>query len=457
MVGAGKSLLKVATRRSLELSKTGQGNEEFEDGNQTKENGPTSGSDLHEMSQIELWEAEAAMKETVVLEVGVSENIKSQPGNGVFPNVTSMDQILKCNFCDQAFFLQDLKSLQQHILELHYQGPKCSLCESLFASKDALKNHVRQRHVNEILTCEVCHMECQDLPFHMETFHKSEFLYKPEAKACSPPRSESTPIKIAAPVKLPRQKGAGVTRTCPECQKEISVDNFGRHVQEKHSKLRKSCPHCSKDFAPSNLQRHIRQVHFEERAQCPKCEKVVTACNLNTHIKNVHMKLKKVCQICKKEMPQYKISQHRRNVHNIGQPKEVVIPRVPNSKVRKTNSMQKMKGMQETKSMQKMKSMLKTKSAKKMVQQRQAKEDNTSMPVQEQVPVKMKCEETVVGDSTEVIKEEFLPEKGGGDQIDINGNSSRLEEGTSKGYQHEFEVFAGESDDVPVWWVEVDC
>ena len=170
----------------------------------------------------------------------------------------------------------------------------------------------------------------------------------------------------------------------------------------------------------------------------------------------MHMKLKKVCQICKKEMPQYKISQHRRNVHNIGQPKEVVIPRGPNLKLRKTNSMQKMKGMQGRKSMQETKSMLKTKSAKKMVQQRQAKEDSTSMPVQEQVPLK-ECEETVVGDSTEVIKEEFLPEKGGGDQIDINGNSSCLEEGTSNGYQHEFEVFAGENDDVPVWWVEVDC
>ena len=88
-----------------------------------------------------------------------------------------------------------------------------------------------------------------------------------------------------------------------------------------------------------------RQVHFEERAKCPKCEKVMTACNLNTHIKNVHMKLKTVCQICYKEMPRYKISQHRRNIHNIGQPKEVVIPRASNLKVRKTNSMPKTKSM----------------------------------------------------------------------------------------------------------------
>ena len=232
MAGVGKSLLKVASGSSLGLSKTGEGGEEFEDGNQTKVIGPTT-----EMSRMGLCAPQAGMLETAVSEVGVSENFKGQPGNEVFPRMISMDQILKCNFCDQAFFLRDLKSLQQHILELHYQGPKCSLCETMFASKDVLKNHVKQRHVNEISTCEVCHMECQDLPFHMETFHKSEFV----------------------PLKPPLQKkGAGVTRTCPECQKEISVDNFGRHVQEKHSKLRKSCPHCPKDFAPSNLQRHIR-------------------------------------------------------------------------------------------------------------------------------------------------------------------------------------------------------
>ena len=181
-----------------------------------------------------------------------------------------------------------------------------------------------------------------------------------------------------------------------------------------------------------------RQVHFEERAKCPKCEKVMTACNLNTHIKNVHMKLKTVCQICYKEMPRYKISQHRRNVHNIGQPKEVVISRTSNSKVKKTKSMQ------------------------KMVQQRRSKDDDTSMPVQEQVPVKVEeFEETVVGESTKVVKEEFLPEEGASDpdHLDVNGNDSCLEEGTINGYQNEFVVFAGDvaNDEVPTWWVEVDC
>ena len=244
MVGVGKSLLKASRSTFLELSKTGKGCDGFVDRNQNKVIEPANISELSEVSEMGLWGPQTVMQETTICEASLQdqmeENFKWQPCNEVAPEAISLpsDQIVHCNFCDQTFLHHDLKSLHQHILEHHYQGPKCSLCESIFASKDALKNHIRQRHLNETFTCEVCHTECKDLPFHMETFHKSE----------------------AAPAeKLPRQKGgAGVKRTCPECQKEISVDNFGRHLQEKHSKLRRFCPHCSKDFAPSNLKRHIR-------------------------------------------------------------------------------------------------------------------------------------------------------------------------------------------------------
>merc|ERR1712192_256748 len=120
-----------------------------------------------------------------------------------------------------------------------------------------------------------------------------------------------------------------------------------------------------------------------EKARCPMCEKVLTACNLNTHIKNVHMKVKTICQICDMEMPLNRMSHHRRVVHNIGQPKEVVIPRTP-----------------------KLKSLL------KMVQHRQAEEESTSL--QEQVPVKAECEKFVEGDSTRWSRRSSLWKRGKG-------------------------------------------
>jgi len=388
MEGIDENLLKVS-RSTLELSQRGEASIESEDGNHNIVIAQAAGSYLLEMSQVGWWGHRAEMPETAGCKVRmqVEEKFKHQPCNEVFPDVNSSDQILRCNFCDQAFFFHDLKGLQQHILEHHYQCSKCGLCEEVFASKDALKHHIRQRHLNETFSCDVCHMECQDLTFHMETFHKSE----------------------AAPKKLPRQKGRGVKQTCPQCKKEISVDNFYRHVQEKHSKLRSTCPHCHKNYAPSNLKRHIRQVHNGEKARCPECEKLMTACNLNKHVKTVHMKVKTICQICDMEIPLSRISHHRRVVHNIGRPKEVVIPRTLKLK--------------------------KTKSLLKMAQPAEAEEDRTSTQMQGQVLVK--AEENVEGDSVQVVKEEFFLEDGGRKHLDINGNNSNLEEGTGNGYQHD--------------------
>ena len=146
----------------------------------------------------------------------------------------------------------------------------------------------------------------------------------------------------------------------------------------------------------------------------------MTACNLNKHIKTVHMKMKTMCQICDLEMPLSRISHHRRTAHNIGQPKEVVIPRALKLK--------------------KLKSLLK-------VQHRQAEEDDISTLLQEQVPVEMECEENEEGDPIQVIKKEFPQEKGR-EYLDINGNNSHLEESTNSGYRHEFEVFAGDQMEV---------
>ena len=191
-----------------------------------------------------------------------AEHFKCGSCREVFRDALSLDQhnltkhqrrTLKCNFCRKGFFLGELQSLQQHILEKHYQGPKCGICSVTFASKDALKNHVRQVHLNETFTCEVCNMECQDLYFHMENFHKDIVS------------TSTTPSQSL-------KGGAGVRRTCPDCLKEVSADNYLRHQKEQHAKVKKACPFCLKEFGPSNLGRHI------------KCVSVFDFCFVNTKI-----------------------------------------------------------------------------------------------------------------------------------------------------------------------------
>ena len=177
-----------------------------------------------------------------------AENFRCGSCHEVFRDALSLDQhnltrhqrrTLKCNFCRKGFFLSELQSLQQHILEKHYHRPKCGICTITFASKDALKNHVRQVHLNETFTCEVCNMECQDLYFHMENFHKDKVS------------TSTTPSQSL-------KGGAGVRRTCPDCLKEVSADNYIRHQKEQHAKVKKACPFCFKEFGPSNLGRHIK-------------------------------------------------------------------------------------------------------------------------------------------------------------------------------------------------------
>jgi len=87
-------------------------------------------------------------------------------------------------------------------------------------------------------------------------------------------------------------------KTCPDCKKDISVDNFSRHIRETHERIKKRCPQCGKEFAMSNLLRHIRQVHTKESMECPYCDKTITISNLNKHIKSVHKKVKKTCERC---------------------------------------------------------------------------------------------------------------------------------------------------------------
>ena len=111
MVGVGTSLLKVTSRSRFEFSKTDEGGEELEDGNQTKVIGPAFGRNFSGMSQM--GPEQPVMKETI-FEMSKSEYCQPDqvgPGSEVFPGVI-LDHIIQCNFCDQAFSLLTLKSLQ---------------------------------------------------------------------------------------------------------------------------------------------------------------------------------------------------------------------------------------------------------------------------------------------------------------------------------------------------------
>jgi len=220
--------------------------------------------------------------------------------------------------------------LRWHILKEHCHNKvtECSLCEQKFVTKNALKNHIKQIHLGETSTCHICHKEYKDLYHHVKYFHERIRAF--ECSYCDKKfQAKKLLYNHVQSIHL------GEKTRCPDCHKDISVDNYSRHVRETHEKVKKPCPHCDKEFAMSNLSRHIRQVHNNESTECPECGKALTISNLNKHIKSVHKKMKKTCDICNEEVPYSSISVHKRKVHGIGKPLDDIAPRGPNLKLRK--------------------------------------------------------------------------------------------------------------------------
>lgn len=234
---------------------------------------------------------------------------------------------VECQLCNQHF---PVGNLRWHILKEHCHNKvtECSLCEQKFVTKNALKNHIKQIHLGETSTCHICHKEYKDLYHHVKYFHERIRAF--ECSYCDKKfQAKKLLYNHVQSIHL------GEKTRCPDCHKDISVDNYSRHVRETHEKVKKPCPHCDKEFAMSNLSRHIRQVHNNESTECPECGKALTISNLNKHIKSVHKKMKKTCDICNEEVPYSSISVHKRKVHGIGKPLDDIAPRGPNLKLRK--------------------------------------------------------------------------------------------------------------------------
>ena len=242
-----------------------------------------------------------------------------------------------CRLCEQKF--ANRTGLKNHIKQMHLSKTSsnihrhnkfidCSHCEQKFAKKDSLKTHIKQVHLSKTSICQICNKEYKDLYHHKKYFHEKIKNY--ECSYCSKKfQAQKFLFHHIQGVHL------GEKTNCPDCKRDISVDNFSRHVKEVHKKIKKPCPQCGKEFSMSGVKRHIRQVHTNESRQCPDCGKYITIGNLYTHIRSVHNKLKKICDLCDKEFPFAFISVHKRKVHDMGKPIDHVTPRGPHHRPRK--------------------------------------------------------------------------------------------------------------------------
>ena len=224
---------------------------------------------------------------------------------------------------DQAPNPNTLIIIKEH---LHNKNIECALCEYKCNTSDALRTHLIKGHQNPLgSTCDLCNRKFKDIESHVKYFHNTILMHKctyceKEFKSNSRLESHVTSFHNGNKV------------NCPECNKNISRENFSRHRKEKHERIRQPCPYCEEEFGMSNLSRHIRSAHDGGRDSCPECGKSFSVSNLNKHIKNVHLGLIKTCDICKRTVPASSISYHKRKFHNVGKPIQEVTPRGPHKK-----------------------------------------------------------------------------------------------------------------------------
>ena len=64
----------------------------------------------------------------------------------------------KCNFCNKAFFTQEILTLHTKSLHDDNEKPKCEFCDQTFTQKTRILKHVREVHSNDpnYFQCNIC-------------------------------------------------------------------------------------------------------------------------------------------------------------------------------------------------------------------------------------------------------------------------------------------------------------
>ena len=227
------------------------------------------------------------------------------------------EEDVKCQMCDKTF---PVGNLRWHILiqHCHNKNNKCNLCDQSLVDKNTLGTHMKENHFNMSLS-------------HAK--YVNEIIRKYDCSYCK----KRFGLKSALHNHV-KSIHLGEKTLCPDCEKEISVDNFTRHVKELHKKITKPCLHCGKSFGMSNLSKHIRDVHTTEKAKCSYCGKAYSKANISTHIKVKHTKIKEVCEICNETITFSTKVLHRKNAHNISKSKLDVKQREFNLELKKKRS-----------------------------------------------------------------------------------------------------------------------
>ena len=244
----------------------------------------------------------------------------------------SEGRILRCDICEKGFALQgDLKKhidsnhanyelaceicgvslrnkskLHVHKREVHSESKeeKCDQCYDTFQSKHMLGKHIRYKHSNTVLTCEICEYCCTSnvlLKSHLKNVHEKVNKDYP-CEFCSKVFSTGRGLKFH----IKRVHKATKDEECRKCGIFVEYLSYHEklvHYDRKVGNEKVACEICGKVFShKSFLYRHQKKVHMNLNLPCDKCAKTFkSSFALYQHNKRIHEERQEwTCEYCQK-------------------------------------------------------------------------------------------------------------------------------------------------------------
>lgn len=225
--------------------------------------------------------------------------------------------------------ISDVVSQTEPSIVENQSRPKftCDICQASILSKEALKKHMRFKHMTKFIKCKICskHLSPSSLYMHNRIQHAPK-LYV-ECTICNAKlkheRILMKHLKQIHKIDNSKKGPQPFERVCVKCGRVFTNKNtFYDHVRIKHArdpkKFRVTCEICQATFNKRyTLLQHIARIHNETKSHCPICQKVILDKNaLKLHIEKHDKGPSYVCIMCNKIYTnRFSLDHHNKTIH----------------------------------------------------------------------------------------------------------------------------------------------
>lgn len=193
-------------------------------------------------------------------------------------------------------------------------GLRCVYCDRVFSTVQYVINHIRSKHAETKVECDVCHaiLKRAALYDHKRNKHKdASSYYQFECETCKLKFKHELTYKKHLATESHRITEKRIDLDMTEIDEKVrAVKIAGRKIPEKKSRseskqvMSATCAICHVVFADGRkLYRHTNSVHKQTKYPCDVCEKVLSRKDtLTRHIETVHRKRYVDCEQCHKKV-----------------------------------------------------------------------------------------------------------------------------------------------------------